>query len=72
MSLRIPSQKKLGFTFATIHIDPFLLPCCFEISNVANLPSAALTRGQMAQKFPVQLLKQFLHLTCAVYVALGC
>jgi len=71
-SLRIPSQKKLGSIFATIHTDPFLLHHCFEISNVANLPSAALTRRQMAQKFPVKSLHQFACLTYAVWVALGC
>jgi len=68
-SLRIPSQKKLGSIFATNHTEPFLLHHCFEISN---LPSAALTRGQMAQKFPVKLLHQFACLTSAVWVTLGC
>jgi len=64
--------EETGLYICNHHIEPFLLPCCFELSNVAYLPLAALTRGQMVQKFPVQLLQQFLCLTCAVWVALGC
>ena len=70
-SLRTPSQKKLGSLLGTIHTQPFLFHHWFEISYVANLPSAALTRGQMAQKFPKKLLHLFVSLTCAVWVEWG-